>query len=207
MKIVTKIVCLFLFIVSASVLYADKSRDMHVDSVMYEKAVFAGGCFWCMQPPYDKLEGVIKTTVGYTGGKEKNPTYKQVSYGKTSHTESIEIVYDPSVVSYAKLLEVFWMNIDPTDDKGQFVDRGSQYRPGIFYHNEEQKKLAEKSKQELEESAIFDKPILVEITPASEFWKAEDYHQKYYKKNPASYYSYRNGSGRDQFIEKYWGKK
>jgi len=201
----TAINIILFFILGVSVLHAEDNTDMKVDTVKYETATFAGGCFWCIQPPFDKLDGVVKTTVGYTGGKEQNPTYKEVSYGKTGHAESIEILYNPEVVSYSKLLEVFWMNIDPTDNNGQFVDRGSQYRPAIFYHNEEQKKLAVISKTEMEESGRFDKPIVVEITAATTFWKAEDYHQQYYKKNPTNYYSYKNGSGRNEFKEKYWG--
>jgi methionine-S-sulfoxide reductase len=172
----------------------------------YETATFAGGCFWCIQPPYDKLEGVVSTTVGYTGGKEKDPTYEQVSYGKTGHTESIEIIYDPKKVTYEELLEVFWMNINPTDSGGQFVDRGKQYRPGIFYHGEAQKKAAEASKDKLDKSGRFDKPVIVGIVEAAEFYPAEDYHQKFYQKSPVRYKSYRWGSGRDQFIEKYWGE-
>lgn len=182
-------------------------NEINTNNSVYKKATFAGGCFWCMQPPYDKLNGVVNTTVGYTGGKEKNPTYKEVSYGRTSHTEAIEITYDPLVISYNELLDIFWMNIDPTDNKGQFVDRGSQYRPAVFYHDDEQRTTAEKSKLRLERSSRFDKPLIVEITKASEFWKAEDYHQKYYIKSPSNYYSYRRGSGRDQFIKKYWGEK
>ncbi|OGE22416.1 MAG: peptide-methionine (S)-S-oxide reductase [Candidatus Dadabacteria bacterium RIFCSPHIGHO2_12_FULL_53_21] len=172
----------------------------------YETATFAGGCFWCIQPPFDKLEGVVSTTVGYTGGKEKDPTYEQVSYGKTGHAESIEIIYDPKKVTYEGLLEVFWMNIDPTDSGGQFVDRGKQYRPAIFYHGEGQKKAAEASKAKLDKSGRFDKPVVVEIVEATEFYPAEDYHQKFYQKSPVRYKTYRWGSGRDQFIEKYWGE-
>ncbi|HSC33683.1 MAG TPA: peptide-methionine (S)-S-oxide reductase MsrA [Thermodesulfobacteriota bacterium] len=172
----------------------------------YETATFAGGCFWCIQPPFDKLEGVVSTTVGYTGGMEKDPTYEQVSYGKTGHTESIEIIYDPKKVTYEELLEVFWININPTDNGGQFVDRGKQYRPGIFYHGEAQKKAAEASKDKLDKSGRFDKPVVVEIVEATEFYRAEDYHQKFYQKSPVRYKSYRWGSGRDQFIEKYWGE-
>lgn len=172
-----------------------------------EVATFAGGCFWCMQPPFDKVDGVVKTTVGYTGGPEKNPTYKQVSYGKTGHTESVEIIYDPDTISYDELLQVFWMNIDPTDSGGQFVDRGKQYRPAIFYHNESQKNAAEKSKEKLDKSGRFDKPVVVEITEASEFYPAEEYHQMFYKKDKLRYKTYRMGSGRDQFIEKHWRKQ
>ena len=171
----------------------------------FETATFAGGCFWCIQPPFDKLEGVVRTTVGYTGGKEKDPTYKQVSYGKTGHAESIEIVYDPKKVTYEEILDVYWMNIDPTDAGGQFVDRGNQYRPAIFYHNEAQRKAAEASKEKLDKSGRFDKPVVVEIVEATAFYPAEDYHQKFYMKDPVRYKSYRSGSGRDQFIEEYWG--
>jgi len=169
-----------------------------------ERAVFAGGCFWCMQPPFDYLDGVVTTTAGYTGGPEKNPTYKEVSYGKTGHTEAIEVIYDPEKVTYDKLLAIFWMNMDPTDAGGQFVDRGKQYRPGIFYLNEDQKKNAEASKKKLQESGRFDKQIVVEIIQANEFWDAEEYHQMFYKKTPMRYKTYRMGSGRDQFIDKHW---
>lgn len=171
----------------------------------FETATFAGGCFWCMQPPFDKLNGVVRTTVGFTGGTEKDPTYKQVSYGRTGHAESIEIVYDPGKVTYEELLDVYWMNIDPTDSGGQFVDRGKQYRPAIFYHNEAQKKAAEASKEKLDKSGRFDKPIVVQIVEATEFYPAEDYHQKFYLKDPVTYKTYRAGSGRDQFIKEYWG--
>ena len=144
-----------------------------------EKATFAGGCFWCMQPPFDRLKGVVSTKVGYTGGKKKNPTYEEVCSGRTGHAEAIEITYDPSQVSYEELLNVFWTNIDPTDPGGQFYDRGSQYRTAIFYHNEEQKKLAEFYKKKLDESKAFDNPIVTEISPAATFYKAENYHQNY----------------------------
>ncbi len=170
----------------------------------YERAVFAGGCFWCMQPPFDYLDGVITTTAGYTGGPEKNPTYKEVSYGKTGHTEAVEVIYDPEIVTYDKLLAIFWMNINPTDVGGQFVDRGKQYRPGVFYLNGSQKKFAVASKDKLEKSGRFDKPIVVEITEANEFWDAEEYHQMFYLKKPMRYKTYRMGSGRDQFIDKNW---
>lgn len=171
----------------------------------FEVATFAGGCFWCMQPPFDKLDGVVKTTVGFSGGTEKNPTYKQVSSGTTGHAESIEIVYDPTKVSYEEILNVYWMNIDPTDSGGQFVDRGKQYRPVIFYHNQAQKMAAEASKEKLGKSGRFDKPIVVEIVEATEFYPAEDYHQKFYMKDPITYKRYRSGSGRDQFIKEHWG--
>lgn len=182
-----------------------KKTSKKVDS-KYAIATFAGGCFWCMQPPFDKTKGVLATFVGYTGGKEKNPTYKQVAYGRTSHTESIQIVFDPRIVSYQKLLDIFWRNIDPTAKNRQFVDVGTQYRAAIFWHNARQKKLAEASKLALSRSKRFSKPIVTEITKASIFYKAETYHQKYYKKNPFNYYRYRRGSGRDAFIQKHWGK-
>ena len=172
-----------------------------------EKATFAGGCFWCMQPPFDKLDGVVSTTVGYCGGKEENPTYKQVSAGKTGHAEAVEILYDPSRVSYTELLNVFWMNIDPTQENGQFADIGAQYRTAIFYHSEEQKRLAEASKKELKNTGRFSKEIVTEIVPAIPFYRAEEYHQDYYKKNPLRYKIYRYGSGRDDYLVRKWGKK
>ena len=171
----------------------------------YETATFAGGCFWCMQPEYDGLEGVISTTVGYTGGHTKNPTYEEVSAGGTGHAESIQIVYDPSKITYAKLLEIFWHNIDPTVKDAQFCDHGHQYRSAIFYHNEEQKKLAEQSKEELTKSKRF-KSVETEIVPASTFYPAEEYHQEYYKKNPIRYKFYRYTCGRDQRLKELWGE-
>jgi len=170
-------------------------------------ATFAGGCFWCMEPPFDKLDGVISTTSGYAGGKVDNPTYKQVSAGVTGHTEVVQVVYDPAKVSYEKLLDVFWMQINPTTPNRQFVDVGSQYRSGIFYHDDEQRGLAEASKGKLESSGRFDGPIVTEITPLDKFWPAEDYHQDYYKKSPVRYKFYRFNSGRDQFLGDVWGKK
>ncbi len=181
-----------------------KKRAEARQNEKYEKAVFAGGCFWCMQPPFDDLDGVITTTAGFTGGPEKNPAYKDVAYGRTGHTEVVEVIYDPEVISYDKLLSIFWMNINPTDADGQFVDRGKQYRPGIFYLNGGQKDAAEASKDKLEKSGRFDKPVVVEITELDVFWDAEEYHQMFYKKNPMRYKTYRLGSGRDQFIEKSW---
>ncbi len=168
-------------------------------------ATFAGGCFWCMEPPFDKLNGVISTTSGYIGGHVKNPSYQQVTAGTTGHTEAVQIVFNPEKISYAKLLDVFWRNIDPTTTKGQFCDRGPQYRPGIFYHNESQQKLANSSKQELQANGPFDKPIVAEITMAGTFYPAEEYHQDYYLKNPLRYKFYRFNCGRDQFLSKYWG--
>ncbi len=170
-------------------------------------ATLAGGCFWCMEPPFEKLEGVINVASGYSGGEEVDPTYGQVSSGATSHVESIEILYDPNKVSYEKILEIFWMNIDPTQVNGQFADRGRQYRTVIFYHDDEQKKKAEESKKKLEKSGKFDKPIVTSIEPFNSFYKAEEYHQDYYKKNPIRYKMYKIGSGREGFIKRTWGKK
>lgn len=169
------------------------------------KATFAGGCFWCMEPPYDKLEGVISTTSGYIGGQKKNPTYQEVTTGRTGHTEAVQVVYDPSKVSYARLLDVFWKNIDPTVKDKQFCDSGSQYRSGIFYHDDEQKKLAEASKLQLDKTKPFRAPIVTEITAATEFYPAEDYHQDYYLKNPVRYNFYRTGCGRDARLKELWG--
>lgn len=170
------------------------------------KATFAGGCFWCMEHPFDKLEGVVSTTAGYTGGHKKDPTYEEVSAGGTGHTEAVQVVYDPKKISYAQLLDVFWINIDPLTPNRQFCDGGSQYRSGIFYHNEEQKRLAEQSKKVLEDSKRFQQPIVTEINPTSEFYVAEDYHQDYYQKNPVRYHVYRFGCGRDKRLEELWGK-
>lgn len=170
------------------------------------KATFAGGCFWCMQPFFDKTKGVKETSVGYTGGQTKNPTYEQVSSGTTGHAEAIQIIYDPKEVSYQKLLDIYWRNIDPTTKNQQFFDRGTQYRTAIFYHNEEQKRSAAESKAQMEASGKFKKPIVTEIVAASEFYPAEEYHQKYYKKNSLQYKAYSTGSGRDRFFEKIWGK-
>lgn len=169
------------------------------------KATLAGGCFWCMEPPFDKLDGVISTTVGYTGGHRKNPTYQEVSSGTTGHAEAIQIVYDPKKITYDELLEVFWQNIDPTDDGGQFCDRGNQYRTAIFYHDEQQKRLAEESKKALIESKRF-KQVATETTAASTFYPAEEYHQDYYKKNPIRYKYYRYGCGRDRRLKELWGE-
>ena len=169
-------------------------------------ATFAGGCFWCMEPPFDELDGVKSTTSGYIGGRKRNPTYQEVSSGRTGHTEAVKIVYDPGKISYAELLKVFWRNIDPLTADRQFCDGGSQYRSGIFYQNEEQQLLAEASRQALIESGRFNKPIVTEITEASKFYRAEDYHQNYYKKNPVRYKFYRFNCGRDKRLAQVWGK-
>jgi peptide-methionine (S)-S-oxide reductase len=171
-----------------------------------ETATFAGGCFWCMEPPFDKLDGVISTTSGYTGGDKADPTYKQVSAGTTGHTEAVQIVYDPEKISYRKLLDVFWKNIDPTTPDRQFCDHGSQYRAGIFYHGDAQKRAAEESLDKLKQSKTFAEPVVTEISAASTFYPAEDYHQDYYQKNPLRYKYYRFSCGRDNRLEQLWGE-
>ena len=168
-------------------------------------ATFAGGCFWCVEADFDKVDGVISTTSGYTGGRTANPTYEQASHGGTGHAESVEIVYDPAKVSYKKLLDVFWHNIDPLAKDRQFCDHGDQYRSAIFYHDEEQRALAEASKAEVEKR--FEQPVATQIVPAGPFYKAEEYHQDYYKKNPIRYKFYRYNCGRDARLEELWGKK
>lgn len=169
-----------------------------------EKAIFAGGCFWCMVKPFDTQPGIISVVSGYTGGHVKNPTYEQVTTGMTGHTEAVEITYDPTVMPYEKLVEIYWQQTDPTDALGQFADRGDSYRPVIFYFNEDQKDIAEKSKAALQESGRFDKPIVTQIKPAQPFYPAEEYHQDYYKKNRMHYKLYREGSGRAGFIRHHW---
>ena len=168
-------------------------------------AIFAGGCFWCMEPPFDKLPGVVATTSGYTGGQKMSPTYEQVSAGDTGHIEAVQVVFDPKKISYEKLLEVFWRNVDPLDKGGQFCDRGSTYTTAIFYANEEQKKLAEQSKTAIEKK--LGKAVVTMIRPAVTFYAAEDYHQDYYQKNPLRYKYYRYSCGRDQRLEELWGRK
>jgi peptide-methionine (S)-S-oxide reductase len=177
--------------------------ELSPDGTPPAKATFAGGCFWCMEPPYDELEGVISTISGYIGGTTKNPTYEQVSAGTTGHTEAVEITYDPRKVSYEKLLEIFWRNIDPLTANAQFCDSGSQYRSGVFYHDQTQKTLAEASKKRVQ--SRFKQPIVTEIVAASEFYLAEEYHQDYYKKNPIRYNFYRYGCGRDKRLQELWG--
>ncbi|MCG8460750.1 MAG: peptide-methionine (S)-S-oxide reductase MsrA [Holophagales bacterium] len=173
------------------------------------RATFAGGCFWCMEPPFDKLDGVISTTSGYTGGPEERPTYEEVAWGRTGHTEAVEVVYDPEEISYETLLRVFWHNIDPTVKDRQFCDRGSQYRTGIFVHGADQRRLAEASMAELERrqaaGELFREPIVTPILDAEPFYPAEAYHQNFYKKNPRRYHSYRAGCGRDARLRQLWG--
>ena len=170
----------------------------------YEKAVFAGGCFWCMEPPFEKLDGVYDAVSGYTGGSTENPTYKEVSSGTTGHYEAITVFYDADKISYSGLLDVFVKQIDPTDGDGQFVDRGQQYAPAIFYLNDDEKVLAEYALEKLDLSGRFDKPIQVKVIPFEAFYYAEEYHQDYYEKNSLKYKYYRFNSGRDQFLDKYW---
>lgn len=171
------------------------------------RAVFAGGCFWCMEAPFDKLDGVLSTTSGYTGGSKANPDYREVSSGVTGHTEAVEIVFDPARVTYQRLLDVFWHNIDPTVKDAQFCDHGTQYRSGIFYLDETQKTAAEASRAALEKSRPFKGAIVTEITAATTFYPAEDYHQDYYLKNPLRYKYYRAGCGRDARLNELWGSK
>jgi peptide methionine sulfoxide reductase msrA/msrB len=181
--------------------------DTGKEEMSLQKATFAGGCFWCTEADFEKLPGVVKVISGYTGGSKENPTYAEVSSGTTGHVEAVQVYYDPSKITYEELLDYFWKHVDPTDAGGQFVDRGSQYRSVIFYHDEEQKRLAEKSKEALSKSGRFNKPIVTEILKFTKFYKAEDYHQDYYKTHPLKYKFYRYESGRDQFLEKVWGKE
>ena len=193
---------LFLSLMATAVLASPQEDGK---AARLETATFAGGCFWCMEAPFDKLPGVVSVTAGYTGGQVKNPTYEQVSAGTTGHAESVRIVYDPQKIAYKGLLDIFWHNIDPTVKNRQFCDVGNQYRSAIFYHTDEQYRLAEESKKELEDNKPFKGPIVTDIVPASEFYPAEEYHQHYYKKNPLRYRYYRYGCGRDQRLKELWG--
>ncbi len=184
---------------------ASAMGSLQPDNMMeLEKAIFAGGCFWCMEKPFEQLDGVVAVVSGYTTGKTKHPTYE--NYVQGGHLEAVEITYHPAQVSYDKLLDVFWRQINPTDAGGQFVDRGYAYSTGIFYLNDKQRKLAEASKAKMDASGLFGKPIVTPIKPAQTFYAAEDYHQDYYKKNPIRYWYYRKGSGRDQYLDSVWGK-
>ena len=171
-----------------------------------EKATFAGGCFWCMVKPFDSLPGIESVVSGYTGGHTENPTYEEVCSGTTGHTEAVQITFNPALFPYKDLVEVYWQQTDPTDTMGQFVDRGTSYRPVIFYHTAEQKEIAEASKQALQDSGKFTKPIVTSIEPAQPFYEAEEYHQDFYKKSSAHYHGYRSHSGRDSYIESHWKK-
>ena len=179
-------------------------QPMKTNNIKTETATVAGGCFWCVESDFEKVDGVIKVISGYTGGHKANPTYEEVSSGTTGYREAVQVIFDPEKISYKEILDVLWKHIDPTDAGGQFVDRGSQYRSAIFYQNEEQKRIAEESKKELEESGVFNKPIVTDIIKFEKFYPAEDYHQDYYKKNPIRYKYYRWHSGRDQFLERGW---
>ena len=190
------ILCIFFFLLLLPMRSFSKNN--------YSKATFAGGCFWCMEFPFENLEGVIEVVSGYTGGHKENPTYQEISSGETGHLEAVQIIYDGSKITYSELLDVFWRQIDPTDLGGQFVDRGNQYTTAIFYHSEEQKALAEKSKEKLEKSGRFKTPITTKIREASKFYKAENYHQNYHKNNPIHYKYYRFNSGRDPYLKKIW---
>ena len=207
-----KIGLIFLVLLTAAaigglVVVADNNGDHGSAGPASETAVatFAGGCFWCMEPPYDKLEGVISTTSGYAGGHTANPTYLAVSGGRTGHTEAVQIVFDPTVVSYDALLEVFWRNIDPTTPNRQFCDRGSQYRSAIFYHDAQQQAAITRSLESVYQNKPFEDEIVTEVVPITEFYVAEDYHQDYYVKNPVRYKLYRYNCGRERRLKELWG--
>ncbi len=182
----------------------DQGKSKALSTANPEKATLAGGCFWCVEAAYEDIHGVIDVVSGYSGGTVDNPTYEQVSAGGTGHAESVQITFDPQSISYWQILDVLWKSIDPTDPDGSFHDRGKQYRPAIFYHNDQQKKIAELSRKHIEELGIFDKPTATEIVKFKKFFPAEEYHQDYYRKNPVRYYAYRRSSGRDQFIKEHW---
>ena len=201
---------LFLLLIGSAVLngtavMADAPQNSSVATT--KTAVFAGGCFWCIQPAFDKAKGVIKTVVGYSGGTEPNPTYQLVSSEKTGYRESIEITYDPATISYDQLLDIYWRQIDPTQADGQFTDIGPSYRAAIFYGNSDEQKIAEASKEKLAHSGKFKKRIVTEVLPAIKFWPAEDYHQKYSEKNPVHFGAFELGSGRVSFQKKMWGER
>jgi len=202
LKIMRPVVVTCLLILTGGTAMSEKKEIGKNDK--FERATFAGGCFWCMEDAFEKLDGVIEAISGYTGGHKENPTYEEVSSGKTGHYEAVQITFDPSKISYEDLLNHFWRQIDPTDKGGQFADRGPQYRTAIFYHDNEQKVLAEKSRQELSKSKKFDKPIVTEILPLTKFFQAEEYHQEYSRKETVRYESYKKGSGREKFIKETW---
>jgi len=197
--ILRSIVLLLVILIRADNLMAE---DMHETKQNEQVATFAGGCFWCMEPPFDKQEGVLRTVVGYTGGHVKNPSYEQVTSGTTGHSEAIQVTFDALQISYNEILDIFWRNIDPFDGSGQFCDRGNQYRSEIYYHDEKQKQLAEKTRAILEED--FGQKVTTEVTEATEFYPAEDYHQEYYQKNPIRYKFYRYRCGRDARLKELW---
>ncbi|MFZ0610956.1 MAG: peptide-methionine (R)-S-oxide reductase MsrB [Desulfobacterales bacterium] len=199
------LVAVFLGVYQVESTGAKTTAQMDSKPGLTRSAVFAGGCFWCTESDFEKVDGVIEAISGYTGGAMANPTYEQVSAGGTGHVEAVKVVYDPTRITYAQLLEVFWRHVDPTDGGGQFVDRGSQYCSAIFYADDSERQMAEASKKKLADSGRFDQPIVTDILALGEFYPAEAYHQDYYKKNPIRYHWYRSGSGRDQFLEKVWG--
>ena len=206
-----KLIALLLILAAAGIAQAKdnrtKKKSMKEQTKKEDTAVFAGGCFWCMQPPFDKAKGVLKTVVGYSGGRKKNPTYEEVCAETTGHMESIQVTFDLSLTNYPELLEIFWRQVDPTDPAGQFCDKGESYRSAIFYNGEDQKKKALLSIENLEKSGRYGgKKIVTPVVQASEFWPAEEYHQKYYRKNPLRYKFYRYNCGRDKYLEKIWGK-
>ncbi len=186
-------------------LFAAYGVPVKVAAAALETATFAGGCFWCMEAPFDKMPGVVSVTSGYTGGTTRNPTYAEVSAGSTGHAEAVQIVFDPARIDYGRLLDVFWRNIDPTVKDRQFCDHGNQYRSAIFYHNEAQKQRAMQSRAVLERNKPFKEPVMTEITAVGPFYAAEEYHQHYYKKNPLRYSYYRASCGRDRRLKELWG--
>ena len=204
--LITILVALFLTALSGSTFAVQDDINLAPRTPRLEKATFAGGCFWCMEEALDKVQGVVSTTSGYTGGQKPNPTYEEVSAGGTGHAESVQILYDPAKVSYEKILDLFWHNIDPTTPDRQFCDKGHQYRSAIFYHNETQRRLAEESKKMIEKTKTFPEPIATEIVAASDFYPAEEYHQDFYKKNPFRYKFYKYNCGRAQRLHELWGK-
>src|SRR3954451_17555327 len=191
--------------VAVGALAVSHSRGQDSSAATIKTAIFAGGCFWCIQPAFDKAPGVIKTVVGYAGGTEPNPTYQLVTSEKTKYRESIEVTYDPAKASYEQLLDIYWRQIDPTQSNGQFTDIGPSYRAAIFYGNAEEQKIAEVSKDKLARSGKFKKPIVTEVLPSMKFWPAEDYHQKYYRENPEHFEAFEEGSGRVSFKKDKWG--
>jgi len=194
---------LFMSSLSSSDANSGPDRSTDIDPAVSDTATFAGGCFWCMEPPYDKIDGVASTTSGFAGGQEVDPSYREVAMGNTSHTETVQVIYDSTRVSYERLLRVYWHNVDPFDGGGQFCDRGSQYRPAIFAHTAQQRRLAQQSKKTV--AAQFARDIAVQIQPLDAFYPAEQYHQNYYKKNPGRYKNYRRGCGRDARLREIWG--
>ena len=196
---------LFVSLLIICLTHAGVSNSAEPSASSTKTTIFAGGCFWCMQPPYDNVKGVVKTVVGYTGGSAEDATYEKVSAHRTKHREAIEVTYDSAQITYEQLLDIFWRNINPTQADGQFHDIGLSYQAAIFYRNDEEKKIAEASKEQLGKSGKFSRPIVTEILPAQPFYPAEEYHQKYYLKNSADYEAYHVGSGRVGFLEKIWG--